>query len=257
MKSFDFIAYSRIANDRGSANTQEHLEYCATLPFTTLKADVRPTKDDRVILCHDKGFTLNEEGRIVKFDKDNYRPILEMTEAECLSLEHDEPVNGHRCKVTDVETFIRICKESGKRAFITVRDQAIDRVIAFVMPLLAKYDMIDQSIINSFTISTLKAFREADASIRLSYVLPRWKAIEKEDVDVAKSLGNCLVTSFHFSRSDVDGGWEPMNASQGALEYAAAQGVLVYQAQVSEAISLEDLVKRGYSGAQILYSPWN
>ena len=47
-----------------------------------------------------------------------------------------------------------------------------------------------------------------------------------------------------------------MEASGDALSYAASQFVPVYQAQVGESVPLEELYRRGYSGAQMLYSPW-
>lgn len=252
---FDSIAYSRIANDKGPINTAEHFRYCATLPFTTLKADLRPTADGGVILCHDKGFTLDEDSRIAAFDKENHIKILEMTTAQCLALEHRRPYDGVYCKVTDFEIFIRICKECGKAPFITVRDEAIDSVIAVVLPVLEKYGLTEQSIINSFTVSTLEAFRQACPQIRLSYVLRLRKVIERSDVDTAIRLGNCLVTSFHFKATDIDDGWAPMDASRDAIAYAAENGVAVYQAQVGAAIPLEQLISRGYSGAQLLYVP--
>lgn len=252
---FDSIAYSRIANDNGPINTAEHFRYCATLPFTSLKADLRPTADGGVILCHDKGFTLDENGRIAKFDKDSHIKILEMTTEQCLALEHCQPYDGAYCKVTDFESFIRICKACGKAPFITVRDEAIESVIAVVLPVLEKYGLTERSIINSFTVSTLEAFRHACPGIRLSYVLRLRKVIERSDVDTALRLGNCLVTSFHFTSANIDDGWEPLEASKDGIAYAAENGVAVYQAQVGSAVPLEQLTSRGYSGAQLLYAP--
>jgi len=256
MRDFDYIAYSRIANDEGPVNTLEHLRYCATLPFQTLKADLRPTADGKVILCHDKGFTLNEEQRITRFNKEDCKVILDMTEKECLSLEHQQTYGGKYCKVAPFEPFIRICKESGKKAFITVRNEDVDTVVCQVMPILEAYGMIENSIINSFTLSTLESFRKACPEIRLSYVLPLRKVVERKDVDVARAFGNCIVTSFHFTRTAVEEGWPSMEASGDALSYAASQSVPVYQAQVGESVPLEELYRRGYSGAQMLYSPW-
>lgn len=39
---FNYVAYSRIdTGDKGPINSEAHLRYCASLPFTTLKADVQ------------------------------------------------------------------------------------------------------------------------------------------------------------------------------------------------------------------------
>ena len=255
MESFNSIAYSKLKEDMGSVNTAEHLRYCATLPFTSLKADLRPTADGKVILCHDAGFTLDESGRITRYNKDDCKRILEMTEAECLALEHAQVFDGKHCKVCDFETYIQICKECGKKAFITVRNEDIETVASFVLPVLEKYDYINRSIINSFTVATLEIFRRRCPQIRMSNVLPLRKVMEKADVDTALRLGNCLLNCFHFTGSDPVGGMDIMKASAEAIAYALEKGVAVYQAQVSENITPEELMKYGISGAQMFYAP--
>jgi len=250
---FDYIAYSRIdKGDQGSINTQEHLRYCASLPFTTLKADVQPTSDGGLVLCHDTGFTF-KEGKIVAFNKEDNVPIYDLTTKQCLELKHSATYNGKHCKITDFETYIRICKEFDKWAFITVRDQHIDEVIAAVMPVLEKYGWVQNSIINSFTVSTLEAFRAACPEIKLSYVLQLNKPVTREYVDTAVRLGNCIVTSFHFRVSDTQTGWNTMEASKDGIAYASSKGVRVYQAQVAEGVDVEKLKDYGYSGAQMRY----
>lgn len=253
---FDYIAYSQIdGTDAGSINTEEHLRYCAALPFTTLKADVQPTADGGLILCHDKGFTLNEEKRIVSYNKETALPIHTLTTEFCLSLEHHKTYEGKHCKVTDFETFIRICKESGKRAFITVRDEYIDEVIAAALPILQEYGWVENSMINSFTLSTLEAFRKACPEIGLSYVLQKNNLVTRMDVDAALRLGNCAVTSFHFNAADSETGWGLMEASADALAYAKEKGVTLYQAQVCQGVDLQRLMSYGYDGAQLRFVP--
>ena len=44
-----------------------------------------------------------------------------------------------------------------------------------------------------------------------------------------------------------------MDASADVLPYAAIKGVKVYQAQVGSTIDLNDLVRSGYSGAQMFF----
>lgn len=252
---FDYIAYSRIdKGDMGPINSEEHLRYCASLPFTTLKADVQPTSDGGLILCHDKGFSF-VDGRIGSYNKEDALAISSLTTERCLSLEYRTQYNGKYCKVADFETFIRICKESGKWAFITVRDEHVDQVVAAAMPILEKYDWVENSIINSFTLSTLDAFRKASPDIKLSYVLQYNQPITRKDVDAAVKLGNCVLTSFHFRVSDIQSGWATMDASADGITYAKAQGVRLYQAQVCEGVDLQKLKEYGYSGAQLRFVP--
>lgn len=253
--AFDYIAYSWIHGaDKGPINSEEHLRYCASLPFTTLKADVQPTCDGGLVLCHDKGFTL-KDGRIVTYDKENNTPIYSLSKAQCLSLEHHKQYDGKYCRITDFETFIRICSESGKWAFITVRDAHIDEVVAAVLPVLEKYNWLHNSIINSFTLSALEAFRKASAEIRLSHVLKFNKPITRADVDEALQLGNCLINSFHFRQTDIQTGWATMEQSADGIAYAKAKGVKLYQAQVAQGVDLEKLIEAGYCGAQLRFVP--
>ena len=253
--AFDYIAYSWIHGaDKGPINTQEHLRYCASLPFTTLKADVQPTADGGLVLCHDKGFTL-ENGRIVTYNKENNTPIYNLTTQQCLDLEHNKQYDGKHCKITDFETFIRICSESGKWAFITVRDEHVDEIVSAVMPILEKYGWLQNSIINSFTLSTLEAFRKASAEIKLSHVVKLNKPITREDVEDALQLGNCLITSFHFRQTDTQTGWATMEQSADAIAYAKTKGVKLYQAQVAQGVDVKKLIEAGYSGAQLRFVP--
>ena len=252
---FDYIAYSRLDDgDKGPINSEEHLRYCASLPFTTLKADVQPTSDGGLVLCHDTGFTFND-GRIVTYDQNNSMPICNLTTQQCLSLEYNKQYDGKYCKVTDFETFIRICSEFNKWALITVRDEHVDEVVAAVMPILEKYNWVENSVINSFTVDTLEAFRKASSDIKLSYVLKYGKVLTRMDVDTALRLGNCNITTFHFRVSDTQTGWATMEESADGIAYAKSKGVKLYQAQVAQGVELKKLIEAGYSGAQLRFVP--
>lgn len=171
------------------------------------------------------GFTFSD-GRIVTYDKNNSMPIYNLTTQQCLSLEYNEQYDGKYCKVTDFETFIRICSESNKWAFITVRDEHVDEVVAAVMPILEKYNWVGSSVINSFTLYTLEAFRKASPDIKLSYVLQYGKILTRMDVDTAVRLGNCMVCAFLFRVSDMETGWSKLEECADGLAYAMTKGLL-------------------------------
>lgn len=253
--AFDYIAYSRLDDgDKGPINSEEHLRYCASLPFPTLKADVQLTSDGGLVLCHDKGFTF-EGGRIVTYNKENNTPIHNLTAKQCLSLDFNKQYDGKHCKVTDFETYIRICSESGKRAFITVRDEYVNEIVDAVMPILEKYNWVENSIINSFTVFTLETFRRANPDIALSYVLQYGKPLTRMNVDTALRLGNCIITTFHFRVSDPESGWAVMESCADGFAYAKDKGVKLYQAQLTSAVDLKKLIEYGYSGGQLRYVP--
>ncbi len=247
---FNFIAYSVINNDKGPINTAEHFEYCGSLDcFTALKGDVQPTSDGGVIMCHDKGFTLDENGRITTFNADDCVLIHDMTTEQCQALEHRTPYNGEYCKVITFEKYIQRCKRTGKIAFITVRDQYIPEVIAHIMPILEKYRMIDRSIINSFTLSTLQAFREANESIMLSNVLDFGKVLTKAHINNAVSLGNCLINCFHFPS---DSGWDLLDQSKEAIDYAIENDIRIYEGQTGSVADVDLLMEYGVMGTQMI-----
>lgn len=257
MKQFHYVAYSGIRNDKGAINTAEHYRYVGGLPFTFIKGDVRPTSDGGVIMCHDAGFTLDADGRITKFDRNNCKRILEMTTEQCLALEHAQQYDGQYCRIVDIETYIRICKESSKPPFITVRDEEIETLAPTVLKLLEGYGLINSAIINSFTVRTLEIFRQLCPEIRLSNVLPARKPVERSDVETAVRLQNCLLNAFHFTVRDMEAEEATMNASRDAMAYAASKGVDIYQAIVNDASVIKDLMERGFSGAQICILPSN
>lgn len=250
---FNYIAYSKISGEANSINTAEHFEHCAKLPFDMLKGDVRPTADGGVIMCHDAGFTLDDNGDIIAFNADNCTLISEMTEAECLALNHVATGNY----VCNLDKFLSICKRYGKVAYITIRDEHIaDVVVPTMMRLLDKYHMRTRCIVNSFTTESLQAVRAMDEYIMLSRVCAYASGtagITKEFVDSAIGLGNCRVVIFCFSSSSTDA--TVLDNSAEAIAYAIENDVRVDTAQVADGISISDLLARGITGAQMTVAP--
>ncbi|MBQ3951061.1 MAG: ATP-binding cassette domain-containing protein, partial [Oscillospiraceae bacterium] len=83
---FLVIAYSSISGGP-PINTKEHFAYCAEHGFDGLKTDVRITSDNKIILCHDAGFTFDQNGRITNYNASDNTPIHDLTYAECVALE--------------------------------------------------------------------------------------------------------------------------------------------------------------------------
>jgi len=257
MKPFEYVAYSSLRDDLGAINTAEHFRHVGTLPFDYIKGDIRPTADGGIIMCHDGAFTLDENGRITKPDKNNCKRILEMTTEECLRLEYGIPYGGKYCRVTDFETYISICKQSGIPPYVTVRDEEIETVAPIVLDVLEKYGLIESAIINSFTLETLKIFRRLCSESALSYVRAFRKPLERADIENALRLQNCLVCGFHYRWNSLDQteGKALMQASVDALSYAASKGVKVWQAIVYDESVIAELQAFGFSGAQVRYIP--
>ena len=261
--SFNLIAYSYVGEAGCCINTAEHFHHCGKMEYTALKGDVRPTADGGLIMCHDAGFTISEDGYVVKYDKDssNTRWIRDMTTAECLALVH-RGKGGNR--VTDFDTYIRICKRYGKIAYITIRDEYMEDAVPAMFAVLDKYHMREHCIVNSFAVESLEAVRAVDAEITLSHVLQGRKLPSREDIDEADRLGNCQVCAFLFPFTDyvedvngdgVADGFDALELSREALNYAREKDIRIYCAISTDFSQIDRLMRYGVMGVHMQAEP--
>lgn len=190
------------------ANTLETYLTAAKLGFDAIKGDVRITSDDKLIMCHDAGFTFTDAGYIKGYVQSNSTPIRELTLEQCQSHLYSNSAAmatafGHNCKVATFEDYIKICREYNKVAYITVRDEYINTIAPIVLDCLKKYNMKDNAIINSFTLESLQKFRALDENIMLSNILNSQVALTTSHIDTALSLGNCMIAFFLLSHLTV------------------------------------------------------
>lgn len=247
---FNAIAYSSVSNDRGHINTLAHFQYCGGLDvFTALKGDLRVTSDNKLVMCHDVGFTL-VDGYVTTFDSSNYTAIRTLTEAQCLALRWDGPDGDPICSFED---YVHTCKTYGKIAFVTIRDEYMSDLVPEMLRILTKYGMVARTIVNSFTLESLAAVRDADQTIMLSWVqLNTDREITTAKVNVCIGLGNCLLCGFDFPNG---GGVTALQNYQAAIDYAHAMDVRVYDAIVGSSTSPSTLMRYGVTGAQLSYVP--
>lgn len=244
--SFNYIAYSGQVSG-WYANTVEHFEWCAQQSiFTAIKGDIQLTSDNKIIMCHDAGFTFNTGGRIVTYNSANSTKIHDLTEEQCLALEFNSPTNGVYSHPANIDTYLFICKKYGMIPFITIRDNYIDETVNVLLKKLDKFNLRDRAIINSFTYETLQNIREKDASITLSRVQQANKVLTKDSIDKAVSLGNCMVSGFDFGAGQGGIG----NLTEDVLAYAREKDIRVYEG-LCDISDVDDLIKLGVAGAQI------
>ena len=262
-KSFNYIAYSSVTGiGDAPVNTLEHLIHCCnpTYGFTTLKGDIRLTSDGKLIMCHDAGFTLNDEGYIVAYDSQNSIAIHDMTYAECVALQHNALYNGNRCNVIGFETFLKLCKQKGKNAFVTIRDEYLNDTIPVMLSAIYKYNLEDYTIINAYvaTSDVCTAIRTVDKDILINWTLP-YNNFTKENIDIANSLGNCQICNYDFGGS-VRTGFTQMDTykSAGLYDYALSKKIRIYEAiltptelGMTSEEAIWKLLDYGISGAQI------
>lgn len=254
-EQFNYIAYSHLTTGDAPANTAEHFIHCAKQDFTALKGDVRNTADRGLIMCHDPGYTFDGNDKITAYNSSNKTLINTLTVAQCKALTFADQYDGQDCHPIDFDTYVKICKKYGKIAFVTVRDEAIDTVVApYVIATLKKYRMMDRAIINSFTISTLTKFREFDSSIMLSLVLNQNTAPMVSTVDAVMTLGNCILNLFDVplpNGSTLDG---VLATYDPVIRYAINNNVMIYEAQTTNA-QTDTLLAHGITGSHMTEIP--
>ena len=242
-------AYSSIG--LAPINTAEHFHLAAHLGFNALKGDVRITADNKLIMCHDAGFTINAEGRIGSYNSSDSLAILESNYDDLMALEYAEShaSMGHYAKVCDFDTFVRICKETGKIVYITLRENKIEELVAGVMETLRKYRMEDHCVINSYTLATLKEVRKYTDSIPVSMVISLGAVLTTEIVDKVIPLDNSIITMFLYP---TDNPIELWDQSEEALNYAMENDVQIHMAQVDNYSDYSAMIQRGVQGFHIL-----
>ena len=147
-----------------------------------------------------------------------------------------------------MEDLIRICKKYNKIAYITVRDKQIQTCVDEIFRLLEKYDMLNNCILNSFSIDTLKAIREKDANIKISCVFGPNKILTKKHVEKAAALGNCAICVFWFKDVLIAG--EKLKKSAKAMQYATEKGIELHYAQSHDAEGYSFGILSGFKAFQ-------
>ena len=150
------IEYSVLSNfhDRGflAGNTEMHFRKSLEEGFDGVKADMRLTSDGEIVLCHDAGYTFEANGRITRFNKEDYVPIHNLPLEKVLSLEFEHPFEGETLHPCTLDTMLSICEEMGGVAYLTLRPEPWRPETARRMAeLVLAHNMEKRTIINLFT----------------------------------------------------------------------------------------------------------
>lgn len=241
------IGYSTI--NFAPINTLENYLSVWKCGFNACKGDVRITYDNKLIMCHDAGFTIIDGLIAADYDSSNQSLIRNMYYDDCMDLRYAAKASylGYNARVADFESYICICKEKDMIPFITIRDYNIDKVLEVMLPILAKYELTYDCIINSMTYDSLVKLRSVNKDIYATYTLNAGQVATISDVDKCLELGNCGLTIF----TEPTGGNGVITSSQEALDYAKSVGVATMNGQVSTIERYKDLIRKGFSGFHI------
>lgn len=245
------IAYSYVAGG-GATNSKEHYEHCAKNDYDAVKADLRLTSDNQLVCCHDAGITLNADGRIVSYDSSNSTAIHEMTKAQFMALEFNTMYDGVRCHTCDLETFLQICKNAGKIAYITIRGEYVEATVAALVAAVQYASMVRRTIINSFTMDALTAVRAAEPDLYLSLVIdPFTESQRTTALTYAQGKKTCQICLYY--NSNVSHTLAEMAADSTITAWISsciAAGIRLIGAQADAAEDTNTLLKLGCCGVQ-------
>ena len=226
-------------------NTEEHFRFASALGFNALKGDVRLTKDGELVMSHDAGYTLDADGHLTEnYNSSNSTPwrSVNMVDIQSLTFPGGQPV-------CPFETYLQVCVETGKIAYITLRDEDIMETVTKVVETLRKYDMVDRCVINSYTMQTLETVRLFSRSIPVSMVISHMANATMNDVAKVQNLGNSILTTFYYPDEN---GATTLQTDKPVLDYAHTNGVVVHTAQVKDATEYNTCLKYGIKGFHLL-----
>ena len=149
------IEYSSLGDFLGKGNlpgnTEMHFRKSIELGFDGLKADMRLTSDGEIVLCHDAGYTFDDNGKITRFNRENFTPIHDLTLDKVLALEFADTFDGEILHPCTLDTMLALCDEYGMVPYLTLRYEPWQPVTAKRMvELILKHNLQHRTIVNLF-----------------------------------------------------------------------------------------------------------
>lgn len=243
------ISYSDIGV--AHTNSLETFVSAGHFGFTVCKGDVRPTSDNKLIMCHDGGFTFDGNGRITVYNSSDRTLIHNITHDTAMEYEYagqeSATENNHYQKVCDIDDYLQTCKQYGMIAFITAREDYISTVCTELINALKRNNMLDRAIINSYTAQTLSYIRMLDDNLPLSFVQSDNYNLGTARVNVARGYRNMAITLV----STEENMRTYLTGLASVIADANSKGVGIMYAQPRTLEDVEWLRKHGIMGAQI------
>lgn len=239
------IAYSSL-NDGYPINTFEHFEAAIGFGFNSLKTDIRLTGDNNLVLCHDAGFVLNEDGKIVSFKANGKKLLIDnMTANEIVSLEHASSTKGNKYHPVLAIDYFSLCKDKSIIPYVTIRNEKVEETIDILFKMLISKNMLDDVIINVFppSVSTCDYIRRISNSVYISYTVGEGEPVSTGLINYVSSLGNAFlcVHKKHL-----------INLSDEMWSYADRRGVKILGWGISDKEEYQSLIRHGCRGGQIV-----
>jgi len=217
--------------------------------FKALKADMRLTSDNEIVLCHDAGFTLDENGRIIAFDASNNIPISTLTYNEVKALEFAVQLDGEYVHPGTLTEFLTLCKKHRVVPYLTFRSNSIEYAQK-LYSVLQQYKMVEHAIINIFpwNIMIVKTLRDVHSDWLICCTRDVAESLTESMIDEAAENGAqflCLYTGVADS------------ITEQLVRYASLKNVRIWVHNINNSQLAEQLMQIGVSGFQnITYAPF-
>ncbi len=244
------IEYSSLGDFQGkgylAGNSEQHFRKSIELGFDGLKADMRLTSDGEIILCHDAGYTFDDDGRIAHFNSGNFVPIREMTFEKAASLEFADVFEGRRLHPCTLDTMLALCQNYGMVPYLTLRHEPWQPETAKRMvELILAHDVQRRTIINLFPGSkkTIDCVSALLPGLEYCFTgLPN-QPLSAELIDSSAAEGYKLICICRQELASI---------TPEICHYAASKGIHVWTWGANTIEDCKEDISRGVTGFQMV-----
>lgn len=171
-------------------NTLDAFREAAKEDYYAIECDVHCTADDRWVIIHDYNIQSMTDGR---------GDVKKLTYDELVNIPFTKGANLKsfpNASMSRVEDYIDICRESGKRPMIEVKDKRTEKVADLYRIIREKG--IEQSVILiSFHAHILREFKRLAPDMELWYLMGKIT-----DEKLSECVGNGFGVAFNAKRND-------------------------------------------------------
>ena len=222
MAQKDFLIIShKGAGNYAPANTLKAIQKAIDLKADFVEFDIHKTKDDKIVLIHNANL-INSSG--------NYGIVKEMTIDQIKMVKV-----GEGEKIPTLEEVISISKNKINLQIEIKAEGLIDDLVK----LLNREDLINTSIISSFSLTELIKLKERAPKIKIGYLLPtEMKQVNLVKKNVKKAFNNHFYAIHpHFSI-----------ITKEIINYSKNNNLTVIAWTVNDAINMKNLIELGVDG---------
>lgn len=216
----------RILDTEYSALTEQpnslyFFQQALTAGFRAFKADMRLTSDNKIVLCHDAGFTFDGNGRIIDYDAENATLIHDLTFAQVKELEFAEQAGGNYIHPGTLDDFLVFCKRNRCVPYLTFRNEYIADTANALWASLTTYKMEQKAIINLYplNVNIIQALQSKQLYWLICNTRQTTIPLSQELIDETALNGCSYLCIYQDMRSSI---------TPALVQYAASKNVRIW-----------------------------